>query len=330
MLGSAGTATAGATTTGGAAATGGVTASGGVAGAAGALTPALLSDAGLYEADMVTLAPGVRAYAPRFELWSDGATKRRWVYLPPGAQIDTSDMDYWVYPQGTKLFKEFSRDGLRIETRLLEKLGDQDWRMVAYLWNEAGTDAVAIPDGQPNAHGTQHDVPSEAQCSTCHRNVPDRVLGASALQLAHAGSGLTLDTLVAEGRLTDPPLGPLTLPGDATAQAALGALHANCGTCHNPHTALPTSGLRMWLEVADLASVTTTGAYTSLVGVPTLSLPTPDTPALLIAPGDPAASAVLYRMQSRELGVGMPPLGSELPDPQGIEAVRAWIAALPP
>src|SRR5262245_7866666 len=69
--------------------------------------PQRLSETGLFaDIGRETLAPGVVAYAPRFQLWSDGAEKRRWLWLPPGTRIDTSDMDSWVFPVGTKLWKE--------------------------------------------------------------------------------------------------------------------------------------------------------------------------------------------------------------------------------
>src|SRR5687767_4958187 len=73
-----------------------------------------LGSTGLFS-DLATeqLSPGVRAYRPRYELWSDGAEKRRWILLPEGERIDTSNMDDWVFPVGTKLWKEFSRDGTR-------------------------------------------------------------------------------------------------------------------------------------------------------------------------------------------------------------------------
>src|SRR5688572_2800390 len=79
--------------------------------ALGAL-PQRLSETGLY-ADLPgeILRAGVRAYRPEFELWSDGASKRRWLALPAGARIDTRDMDAWIYPEGTRLWKEFVRDG---------------------------------------------------------------------------------------------------------------------------------------------------------------------------------------------------------------------------
>ena len=53
---------------------------------------------------------GIHAYTPQFPLWADTASKRRWIYLPPGKTIDTSDMDYWVFPQGTKIWKETARN----------------------------------------------------------------------------------------------------------------------------------------------------------------------------------------------------------------------------
>jgi hypothetical protein len=50
-----------------------------------AQAPAALSQTGLY-ADIAsdTMAPGVVPFTPQFELWSDGAVKRRWMQLPPG------------------------------------------------------------------------------------------------------------------------------------------------------------------------------------------------------------------------------------------------------
>ena len=86
--------------------------------------PATLMDTGLcVDAACTQIAGGIHAYTPRFELWADTATKRRWIYLPPGMQIDTSDMDYWEFPVGTKLWKEFTRDGVRVETRLVMRIG---------------------------------------------------------------------------------------------------------------------------------------------------------------------------------------------------------------
>src|SRR5688572_7672014 len=77
--------------------------------------PARLSETGLYaDIGSEALADDVVAFAPQFELWSDGAEKKRWIWLPEGALIGTEDMDAWVLPEGTKLWKEFHRDGVRV------------------------------------------------------------------------------------------------------------------------------------------------------------------------------------------------------------------------
>ncbi|HEX4474925.1 MAG TPA: hypothetical protein VH142_07605, partial [Polyangiaceae bacterium] len=133
--------------------------------------PTLLSETGLFT-DMATetLGAGIRFYQPKYTLWSDGATKRRWLYLPPGAQVDTSDMDFWTYPVGTRVWKEFTVGGKRVETRLLRKAGPDldDWIMIAYQWKDDQSDAVAVPDGVVDASGTPHDIPDQSTCHICH------------------------------------------------------------------------------------------------------------------------------------------------------------------
>ena len=285
---------------------------------------------GLY-ADVAseTLAEGVVAYSPRFELWSDGAEKRRWLYLPPGTQIDTSAIDDWVFPVGTRAYKEFTRDGVRLETRMLEKVADGEWARVSYVWNAEGTDAIATQTGARDVLGTMHDVPNEEQCADCHDGAADVLIGISAVLLDHDGEGLTLAQLAADGWLSAPPSAPLTLPGDAAAQAALGYMHANCGNCHNDRAMNP---LRLWLTAGTLASVEATGFYTTAVNEPShTDDPLGDTTAtVLVAPGDPDASQLYIRMQrrGRSPGGGMPWLGTELVDDEGSAAVAAFIRAL--
>lgn len=306
----------------------GASGAGGGAGDAG--LPDKLSATGLYsEISQGALAPGVQPFHPSHPLWTDGATKKRWVYLPPGSTIDTSDMDYWIYPVGTKLWKEFVRDAKRVETRLLQKDQDGTWSMVAYQWNDEQTEATAVADGVTNASGTPHDIPDQAACKNCHNKVKDRALGFSAVQLSHVAAGeATLSSLTAEGRLTHPPAGDFTLPGSATDQAALGYLHANCGHCHNETSFLwATVKMQLWLKVGELGSVTGSSTYTTTVN----QAPTGFTPtgvALRISPGQPALSDVHVRMSQRGTLFQMPPVGSELVDDAGMSAVDSWILGL--
>ena len=53
--------------------------------------PQHLRDTGLY-------AEGVLAFSPQYPLWSDGAVKNRWIYLPPGTSIDATQPDAWEFP----------------------------------------------------------------------------------------------------------------------------------------------------------------------------------------------------------------------------------------
>ncbi|HXS18051.1 MAG TPA: hypothetical protein VN764_12730 [Polyangiaceae bacterium] len=329
---------------------GGTSMSGGAAGSGGQSTgsgggaqggaPALLSETGLFAEGAVLnedapLAESVRSYTPRFELWSDGAAKRRWIYLPPGEHIDTSDMDYWEFPSGTKLWKEFSRDGVRVETRLLEKSKSGSWSMMAYVWRSDLSDADAVPDGRKNAAGTEHDVPSSVLCAECHARMPDRVLGFSAVQLSAPGrdaQDLNLDELVSQNILSDPP-GTITLGGTPTDQNALGYLHANCGHCHHPKSSVAGQvPMYLWLTVQDLQAgdLAQTQSYLSTVNVELTKGSTPAGTTHRVVPGSLEQSALYERMTSRGQDYSMPPLGTEQTDSEGMRLVADWINALLP
>lgn len=296
--------------------------------AANATLPTLLSETGLY-ADVArqTPAPGVRPYQPRFQLWSDGAEKRRWFALPPGATIDTRNMNDWVFPVGTRFWKEFTRDGVRVETRLIQRTGPGplDWAFMAYVWNAAGTDAVATPGGVTDARGTAHDVPSADRCVGCHGGRASRVLGFSAIQLSRTDTppSVTLRDLVAEGLLSAPPARDFELPGNETERAALGYLHANCGHCHNsarpPRQGArcydPQRELDFWLRVEALGSPGATPTYASAVG-------------RVVEPGHPECSDVIDLMSRRSGGLQMPPLATERVDSAGVALLTTWIAGM--
>lgn len=280
-----------------------------------AALPDRLSATGLFaDLSTETLAPGVQPFTPQFPAWSDAATKRRWIYLPPGSQIDTSDPDAWNFPAGTKLWKEFTRDGMRVETRLLFKHGAEadEWTPLAYAWADDG-DAHAAPAGVVDARGTHHDIPSATTCGGCHGGTPSGILGFSAIQLpAHGAPGeVGLDAL----RVTRPV--PATqVPGDPTTRAALGYLHANCSHCHNqvrphregPRCFDPERSFSFMLRTGELATPAATATYRTAIGD-------------VISAGDPEGSEIIDRLRSRS----MPALGNEDVDEAGVEMLVAWI-----
>lgn len=277
--------------------------------------PERLSEAGLYR-DIATgeLAAGVRPYEPRFELWSDGAEKQRWIAVPEGARIDSSDTDAWELPAGTRLFKEFSIGGVKLETRLLARLANGRWAAVSYRWRQDGSDADAAVLGALDTGGTGHDIPAAGECAGCHGGRASFVLGYSAIQLAP-------DQLDPE-LLSDMP-GDLTIPGEPEVVAALGYFHANCGHCHNADSPRPkpcmdpNNALDFWLRSDRLESPEQTPTYQSAVGT-------------VITPGDPGSSFLIERITSRELFFRMPPLGTERVDREAVAMLSRWIEGLAP
>ena len=297
------------------------------------------------------ISPGIQTYTPQWALYADGATKQRWIYLPPGSQIDTTDMDHWQFPVGTKLWKEFSGSDangnpVRVETRIVQRLGSgntpADWFYAAYQWNATEDDTMAVPFGASNADGTMHDIPSHVECTTCHDNLaPTRVLGFGALQLDAAAQNpgdVTLTDLVGSGVLTAPPAGsaspffPIQATGDTL--AALGYLHANCGHCHNPLSAFYSqTKMSFRLEVASVGDTAMTPAYLSAVNhVTTMLVNGHD---MIVVPGDPSTSVMIDRFEATMSEQGyttlhMPELGTKTIDPTGDATLRAWITSIPP
>lgn len=285
---------------------------------------ALLSQTGLYDdTKQGILAKGVREFTPQFPLWTDGAKKRRWIFLPEGKTIDTSNMDNWVFPVGTKLWKEFSKDGKRIETRLIEKVGQgvQNWVIVSYRWRVDQSDAEKTLSGGADEQGTTHDIPSAGQCISCHGGNSSVALGFSAIQLSHDKSDTTLSWLIKENKLTHPPKGHFKVPGTPLERAVLGYLHANCGGCHhednnnvifNPSQEKP---FRFDLKTTQLGTVSQTETYRSLMAGGN---------DRLIVPGVPERSS-LYNVINRNR---MPPLGVEQVDTKMLASIKEWIEQL--
>jgi hypothetical protein len=288
-----------------------------------------------------TIAPDAVAYTPGLVFWSDGAVKTRWLYLPPGSKIDTSDMDNWVFPVGTKVWKQFALAGQIVETRLISK-DDSGWNYLDYRWSADQSTATLFEDGETNVNGTTYEIPSPLVCAQCHGGRADAVLGIDLLGLGVPGAqGITLASLAAQGTFTTPPPATsVTVPEDATkkAAAALGWLHVNCGSsCHNPLGRATATQLYMKLLAGELypadggtARVDALDTYTTAVNVTGKVMPGGAT-LMRIAPGDAAHSLVPLMALSRDGDGGllpMPPLVSHIPDTTGEAAVSAWISAL--
>ncbi len=310
--------------------------------------PALLSETGLYEASRAgAIARGVRQYSPQYPLWSDGAKKARWIYLPPGTAIDTTVPGDWAFPVGTRFWKEFTFNGRKVETRFLWRAAADRWIFATYAWNEEGTDAVLAPEqGLPGvveiAPGKRHDLPGSNDCRACHGNARPGPLGFNALQLSTdrdpnaihgeplAPGMMTLATLVEEGLLsparpelvTAPPRIQTTSP---RTRAVLGYFAANCGTCHNRSGEIAYAGPS--LKHSDISVDGDAVAMALLAQATAWQIPgRADGTTHMLDALNPDASAMLVRMRSRRPSSQMPPLGTVLRDDEAIAAVTRWIA----
>ncbi|HEY6132542.1 MAG TPA: hypothetical protein VIW70_01080 [Rubrivivax sp.] len=281
---------------------------GAVAAPASSDAPALpeqLHETGLFVAgEPERLGAHVRPFEPVHALWSDAASKRRWIRLPPGSAIDARNPDAWRFPRGTKLWKEFSHAG-RVETRYLELGADGSWRFATYVWSADGRSARLVPAGGlalavDGAPADRYAIPSRADCLACHAGARSPVLGLGALQLGPELPRWIRDGLVRHARPAWRDRAPAS-PGTTDAErAARGYLHANCGHCHHASGGVPVP-LVLALDVG---------------GSP--------------APRPVQLHEALRRMSTREPTQQMPPLGTRITDPAGLALLRAWLDELDP
>ena len=296
--------------------------------------PTELRCAGLYaDWDSRTIDPEALAFTPAFQLWSDGAAKSRWLILPrgKGVKIDVRDMNGWVFPVGTKLFKEFrlTLEGRerRIETRMLWKR-ETGWVATKYIWSPTEDVAKRVTTSfKPYPELTTYEAPSDGSCDMCHRGSRDRVLGFSAVLLAAPeAEGTTYTSLLDKGLLDGdaPDASMLQIPGDEVSRDAIGRLHVGCGlNCHNPNNVRQ---FQMRVEVTrgqTPARVEDTSVIRTGLGRPS------GYGGFRIAAGDETRSAVFRRMAVRGAGQ-MPPIATKVKDDVTLDVVRRWIRAMQP
>ena len=179
--------------------------------------PRKLSETGLFSSTKdMTPATGLIPYSVNSELWSDGATKERFIAVPGDARIEFETVTYpqpapgslpgWRFPNGTVLVKSFFLETepgkkRRLETRLMvvervggtEEYGDQVWNGYTYIWNDEQTDAeladskgvnreftIKTADGERKQ--TWH-FPSRAECTMCHTVTAKYALGVNTAQM---------------------------------------------------------------------------------------------------------------------------------------------------
>lgn len=204
-------------------------------------------------------ASGVTPYRIQTPLWSDGAEKLRFVYLPAGTKAKAQGVGLLDLPVGAALIKTFKLEGRLIETRVLLHRAD-GWVALPYQWNREQTEArlalagarleLATPQGQAISYA----IPNKNQCKECHQQKDMVVpIGPKARNLSVSW----LTSFHQAGELDAVPKVTSRVPlwedraKLAAAPVARGWLDSNCAHCHNPGGSASNSGLDLRWEQSD-------------------------------------------------------------------------------
>lgn len=167
-----------------------------------------LSQTGIFaNLQSLTAAPGLLPYSVNAPLWSDGALKRRWIYLPGDGRSSDPSRDRivrqsdgsWRFPVGSIFVKHFDLNVApanspptlrRLETRILVVTASRQIQGFTYRWNEAQTDADLLSFGVSEDVHLQSqnslqtwDFPSRVDCVACHSDQAHQILGVKTTQI---------------------------------------------------------------------------------------------------------------------------------------------------
>ncbi|MFM7059128.1 MAG: PQQ-dependent sugar dehydrogenase [Planctomycetota bacterium] len=317
--------------------------------------PQKLSETGLFlSVRNHQMASGIMPYSVNVPFWSDGAHKQRWFAVPDMETIEYTRPRGWNFPNGSVLIKSFwleRRQGdpdsrFPIETRLMVRW-QNEWAGYSYRWNNEATDAALVSRDGLDAEFTLTNAatgttvsqtwhyPSRAECMVCHSRAANYVLGLCEPQMncnlpdGNGGSVSQLQRLEQLGYFSKPIDTPpaerlkLVPHDDQTTPLAIRAaswLHANCSSCHVEAGGGNSQFSAEFTEVPEKRRLIDAQPVHSAFELKN---------ARLVAPGAPASSILLHRISQRDRS-RMPPIGSLIPDPSGVDLIRRWIEQLEP
>jgi uncharacterized repeat protein (TIGR03806 family) len=328
--------------------------------------PRKLSETGLF-ADTARHIPeaGLIPYSVNAELWSDGATKDRFIALPGNAKVEFETVTYpqpapgsvpgWRFPNGTVFVKTFHLETepgkkRRLETRIFvvnvlggtEEYGDQVWNGYTYIWNDDQTDAVLADKNGVDREFTVRTAagerkqkwhfPSRAECNVCHTVTAKYALGVNTAQLNrdHDYGGTVANQLAALDRL-----GVFTekLPAAPEKLAKLADYRdPKAGVEERARSYLHANCShchRKWgggNAEFQLLSTLPLGELGVVNTKPGQGTFDLKDPRILV-PGDPARSMIYHRMTLTGLG-RMPHIASNVVDEPAVKLIRDWIRGM--
>ncbi len=282
-------------------------------------------------------------------LFSDYASKHRFVWMPTGAAAHYREDQVFDFPVGTILVKSFGfpADGGKeklVETRLLVH-GRAGWTGLAYVWNDQQTEATLelVPDpvaiSYADASGKRHQftyyIPNANECKQCHEN------SRTMLPIGPKARNLNKDFVYADGTANQlarwvqtgylegaptPQAAPRAAKWDAPEsgtleQRARAYLDNNCAHCHQPGATAGYTGFDLRLTTTGTAALGVCRSPNSAGRVGTLIYD--------LVPGKPEESILVARMESTRPKEMMPQIGRSVVHEEGVALVREWVRSLP-
>lgn len=310
-----------------------------------------LSDYNFYEGDLKNMQPvyGVLPYDLNSALFTDYASKKRFVWMPKGVKATYSSDDKILdFPVGTVLIKNFYYEKMKpsntqriIETRLMIKK-ESGWIFANYVWNDEQTEAELNLNGsytditwdqEGTEMTTSYRIPGEIECATCHKldnkNIPIGVKPQNLNKIYTYSDGAKnqLSKWIEAGYLTN------NLPSNIVSTVnwkdeslsldlrARSYLDINCAHCHSPGTSCGYAPM-------DLSFSKTTDPVNLGVCVEPQDFVQGDYPYLISA-GAPRRSLIYFRMKATDPSDMMPRIGRTVVDTKAIDLMWDWIGAMP-
>lgn len=274
------------------------------------------------------------AYEPEMQLWSDGLTKERFLCLPQGASLSTTQNGKFAFPVGTVLWKTFLHQApgasqtVPIEFRAMQRT-DSGWQFATYSWNATTQQAQMVLEPQyrdlvsmdestasPVRHTWQ--IPNSDQCLMCHHSgelglTPQNISGVTQAQWREQGFLDQIPTLERPALVRlDDPSAPIEL-------RARGYLEVNCAHCHGAQIAHGSFTFDLATPLAQAGLLNEDPEFGDL-GIDG---------AKRVQPQHPERSVVALRMAQTDFW-RMPRMGSARTHAKALETVRTWISNLVP
>ena len=288
-----------------------------------------LSELNLFTGDLnqLNVTPYAVTYTLNSTLFSDYAQKERFIVLPDGEIMEYNGDGLPLFPEGTIIAKTFyynndERDlslGRRIlETRILIK-NNGDWISGDYKWNDDQTDAVLDLNGSTvavswiDAEGTtqniDYQIPSNADCLTCHgsydalspigpklRNLNFNLNGSNQIQqLINDGKLVGLDNSESVASVVNWKDSSVSLEARTRTY-----MDINCAHCHQP------------------------GGFCDIQSTLNLSFETPLDETNI----SEQKNSILFRVSSYIPGVSMPFIGTTVIHTEGADLIEEYLDTL--